>query len=369
MKHFYTAAGIWSFGQGLVQIFIPIFLFVSGFSLGEVFFFSLIAQFVRAANVPFAIWASEKYGAKHVLSFSFIFPILFFISLAFAMTSIIFLYLASLFFGLKMAYLFVPYHLHLSKISPDKKRGRVLASTAIIAALSVGTAPIIGGFLIGDGGMLITAILASIFFAAAAVILLTTKEKTTYHSLKLKRLPFRKMYKDAFASGFYNISSQLGGIVWFIFVFAILGTYAKVGIVSGISLAIGAFAIYLLGKFEDKFDRKKIFLWVSVAFVLFAFVRVFLTSFSGIILGNILYALSGVGGAIAWTSILHGNIDKSPKAEYLFWMELFGSIFSLIIMAIFIGVYYLFGLNTTLIAGIIVSGIAMLFANLVRLRK
>jgi len=369
MKHFYSAAGTWSFGQGLVQIFIPIFLFVSGFSLGQVFFFSLIAQFIRVLNVPLAILASEKYGAKHILSFSFIFPILFFISLAFATTSIVFLYLASLFFGLKMAYLFVPYHLHLSKISPDKKRGRILASTAIIAALSVGAAPIIGGFLIGDKGMLITALVACVFFVASAVILLTTKEKTTYHSLKLKRLPFKKMYKDAFASGFYNISSQLGSVVWFIFVFVILGTYAKVGIVAGISLAIGVCAVYILGKLEDKLDRKKIFFYVSIIFTIFAFARVFLNSFSGVIAGNILYALASIAVAIAWTSILHRNIDKTPKAEYLFWMEIVGGIFSLVIMAIFIGVYYLFGLTFTLVAGIIVSGVSMLFANLVNLRR
>ena len=369
MKRFYAAAGVWSFGQGLVQIFIPIFLFVSGFSLGQILFFSLIAQVVRAINIPLSILACKKYGAKHVLSISFLFPILFFVSLSFAEFSQTFLYLAALFFGLKMAYLFVPYHLHLSKIAPNNKRGRILAHTAVIAAFCLAVAPVVGGFMLGDAGILPTTIFASFFFVIAALILITSKEATSYHSFKLSRLPFKEVRKDAFASGFYNISSQLGSVVWFIFVFVILGSYPKVGIIAGVSLAIGVSAVYFLGRMEDKLDKKKIFLGVSIAFALFAILRVFLTSFSGIIIGNILYALAGVGAAISWTSIFHTNLNRYPKAEYLFWMELVGALFSALIMGVFILVYYLLGLWATLITGIVVSGVSMLFVNFARLKK
>ncbi|MBI5076827.1 hypothetical protein HZB94_00380 [Candidatus Falkowbacteria bacterium] len=79
LNRFYVAIAIFTFGEGLISIFVPIYLFQIGYQVYSIIFFYFLSSF---SFVLFSFWGAKivaRVGAKHsiLISLPFFFAVLF----------------------------------------------------------------------------------------------------------------------------------------------------------------------------------------------------------------------------------------------------------------------------------------------------
>ncbi len=131
IKLFYASISLFNLASSMVGIFIPLYLFEKGYSLSIIILFFALVQFSRLIFLPISAWLSSTVGAKKVIGFSFIGSIIFYLIL----DKIVYLsygfYFGDLIYGVVLSFYFLPFFVHLSKMSPDKKRGRIMGKLNI----------------------------------------------------------------------------------------------------------------------------------------------------------------------------------------------------------------------------------------------
>lgn len=368
-KHMFSAMIFWWFGVGILQIFITIYLFQSGFSLAAIFLFAAMQQGVRTISVPLALVATGKIGAKHVLSISLVFPIAFYLFFSAIINVPMFFYFAAIMLGLAQGYGWVGYHMHMSKVTPDTSRGRTLGTIMVIQMLGLAAGPVLGGILIERFGI-VSALMTSIaIFLATIVILLSSREVSVRHTINLKLLHLRKVLRDAIGNGFYNTKTELNILAWPIFMFIVVQGYEKLGYIEGSALIVGMIAVALIGKLLDRTRRKLVLLWTSIVYAIVSALSVFAGSVLAIAIMNILMRAAGRANNLPWLSIFHSNLGKHPRTEYLLWFEGFGAGITALFMFAFIFIAQVLDVRTTLIIAILVSSVSVLVPNIVRYRE
>lgn len=368
-EHLFVATAAWWFGIGLIQIFVPIFLFTIGFSLAQIFLFFAIQHTIRALVVPLSIMTSGKIGAKHVLSSSLVFPLLFYLAFARIPEMPSLFFVAAIFMGIAQGYGWPAYHLHTSKITPDNNRGKTLAFIIILQTVTLALAPAIGGYVIenfGISGLIWTVV---ILFSLAAITLINTKEVFAGHRLNTRLLGFKKVARDAIANGFFNTRAVISFIVWPLFMFTILPGFKNIGYLEGFSVALSIIALFFIGKFLDRHGKKKFLVWTSMLYAPISVMRILAFNPISLIILHICYRLVDRANGLTWVSIFHSNLSKHPRAEYVLWFEFVGPLILAGFMFLFMFIAQAVEFKTTLVIGIIFGSLCALLSNLVSYRE
>lgn len=368
-EHLFFATAAWWFGIGLIQIFVPIFLWSTGFSLAQIFLFFAIQCGVRALSVPLSLESSGKIGAKHVLSISLIFPLLFYLVFSKIPDIPNYFYLAAILMGLAQGYGWPAYHLHTSKITPDNNRGKTLAVIIILQIVTLAAAPAVGGYVIENFGIPNLIWTAAILFSFSAIVLINTKEIFSRHRLNTKLLGFRKVSRDAVANGFFNIRSEMSFVIWPLFMFTIIPGFKNIGFVEGLGTFFSIVAVYALGRLLDRGQRKRLLIWTSMLYIPVSIARILAFNPISLIILHIVYRIANRANGLVWISIFHSNLSRHPRVEYLFWVETIGAAMLTIAMFAFIFIAQVFEFKTTLIIAIIFGSLCAWISNLVSYRE
>ncbi len=368
-EHIFVATAAWWFGIGLIQIFIPIFLLQIGFSLAQIFLFFAIQHTARALMVPLSITTSGKIGAKHVLSSSLVFPLLFYLTFSKIPDMPSLFYAAAIFMGIAQGYGWPAYHLHTSKITPDNNRGKTLAFIVILQIATLALAPAIGGYVIENSGISSLIWTVVILFSLTAIVLINTKEIFRGHHLNTKLLSFKKVARDAIANGFFNTRATISFIVWPLFMFSILPSFKNIGYLEGVSVALSIIAVFLVGRFLDHHGRKKFLVWTSMLYAPISVIRILAFNPISLAIIHVFYRLADRANGLTWASIFHSNLSKHPRAEYMLWFEFVGTLILAGFMFLFVFLAQVVEFKTVLVIGIIFGSFCSLLSNLVSYRE
>ncbi len=366
IKLFYASFSIFNFASSIVGIFIPLYLFEKGYSLFFIILFFVLVQFSRLIFLPISAWLSSAMGAKKIISLSFIGSIVFYLIL----DKIDYLsngfYLSALIYGTVQAFLYLPFLVHLSKMSPDNNRGKILGKLNIYSAIAGALGPIFGGIIISSYGFSAGFAAVILFIIPAVLLLLLTPEISKIRKVNFRIINIKKIYPDLIANGFLNFQLFLSPVVWSIFIFLIISEYDKIGLIQTISLFVSIVVFYILGIWVDKFNRKKILMWGSLVSVFADLIRVFANSFASVLLLNTSSVAFEKVKRMAWDAKIQEHMDKEPRTEYVCFFEMGGTFVALILLTLFMLIIQFVSLKDALFCGIIVSSLSGIFINLIR---
>lgn len=209
IKLFYLSFSVYNLATSMVQIFIPLYFFGRGFSLLQILMFFAISQAGRAFFLPFGAWLSSAFGAKKIISASFVLTALFYIFLPRVENFSSMFYISSIIFGAIQALLWLPFLIHLSKISPNENKGRIFGRLNMYSAIANASGPILGGFIISFYGFEYVFYLVIGIALFAIYFLSLTPEVSKIRKVNFKLINIKKIYPDLVANGAFNFQVYL----------------------------------------------------------------------------------------------------------------------------------------------------------------
>lgn len=366
LKNFYISVSLYSFAFAIISLFIPLYLFGKGFSISIIFIFFAISQAGRLLSLPLAAYLSSIYGGKKMISAALVFQIIYFIFLHKIDYLSVNFFASALILGVVQSFLWPPYWIHLSKISPNYKRGKILGRLNIFIAIATAISPFIGGIIITNYGFGSAFLLVAILIIPSIALLLSTPEVTKIRKINFKLVSLRKIYPDLIANGFDNTSIYLNNALWPIFIFIIVPQYKSIGLMQTVSLFFSIVVFYFVGVWVDKFNRSRLLLLGSISNSIVGIVRVFTNSFSQVFIFNTVALFTNNLKGVPFSAKFQEHMDIDARTEYMFLFDIGGTIITLIGLLVMAVLFSSMPIKESLVLGLIIASVSGLFVNFVR---
>ena len=281
LNHFYLAIAIMTFGELMISLFVPIYLYELGYAVHNIIFFYflmslgfLIFSYVGAKVV-------SKVGIKHSILLSAPFLIAYFIGLNFLPDYKWLFFILPIIASFRFILYNYGYHLNYICHSDRKSRGREISFIGAIVMIIYILAPLTGGIIASQSFTLLYFIGAGLLVLGTIPLFLTKEE---YEKLKftkkglLKKIFSKRKKGELISYSGYAIESIINVVIWPIFLITILLTVDKTGMMVTFSMIAGLVAFYFIGKMTDKFNKVKIFRYATGFYAISWIFRIFANS-------------------------------------------------------------------------------------------
>lgn len=302
----YDTLALTNFGEGLVSIFVPIFLWKNGVVIWQILYFYFLSSAYFVGLTFLILPFLKKMSDKMMMFLSAPFLIFYLFGLYYISAAPILFYILPLALALNTLFFDVGYNLDFSQSVDGEKIGRELGARNTISALVNFSAPFFGGSLIVLFGFKITFLIASLILLGAVVPLFFFPHRHLVSDLKssqiIKFLTGRGIQSFNLSGIAYSMMLTIDGLLWPFFIFFAISSTRSLGGVVSVGLFASAITTYFIGFLSDAGDRRKI---ITITTVLFSIVWLFRIMFSS---PGMIMALSVAGGIIsagllvAWTS-------------------------------------------------------------------
>jgi len=272
--------------QGLIGLFVPMFLYVQfDYNVIYVFYYYIIGSFFYALFLPLGARVLNKYGLRRSLQTSVFFDAAFFCCFLFYDRAPIFFLILSLVFQFFSRTLFwLPYNVDLAKFTAGKDRGKemgmIFATKSFLAIIM----PIFAGFLLNFfGNFDVVFSIAIVIYLLAGIPFIKlphTRERYSWSYAKTVKKFFKKenrgMVLGNMADGAENAAAL---IIWPIFIWEILnGDYLAAGGISSLIVFVTVIIQLFVGKYVDIFSKRRMLHWGSLFYAVGWFMKVFVVS-------------------------------------------------------------------------------------------
>lgn len=283
-----------TFGESLIKIFVPIYLFGLGFSIEKILFFHFLISFYFIVFSYLGARVVARIGEKHAILLSTPFIIIYYIGLIYIGSSDLLFYTLPLLVSMRMILFNYGYHLNFINHSEKKKRGRELAVFGIVTLLATVLAPYLGS-VIAESSFAIVFIISSSLVVLGALPLFFSRdkfEKINFTYAGMFKYIFSKQSRGNFISfSGYAIESIIGRTIWPIFLILLVGTISKTGFLISASMLISLLGFIFVGRITDKVNRIKLlrigtflyfFAWIGRLFANSAYKVLFIDSYKNL---------------------------------------------------------------------------------------
>lgn len=343
LKNITISTTLVQFGNALVTVFIPLLLLQSGLSLTEVcLYFVVYAVFKLAINYP-AMLITNRWGAKISLMLSNVFQAIYLILLVAVVNGDLrFVWLVAAFTSLCNAFAWNAYHLHVSRVINNTRKGQDIATIESIGILASSIAPAVA------------AVLATMFnhgapLAMAVVIVLLANywlkdiDSVGEGHKRVDNLKYSLQYapkRDIIANIFHNTHGIIGKEAWAIYLALTLASFHSIAAVTTIAALISAVFLIFVGMRNDKKGTHKVLQEGAVATSATHLLRLIPASFIVITVINIIWMFTFKYQKNPWTTTYYAH-TRNKGINYILSMEIgcdisyvltFGLIFAIVTM-------------------------------------
>lgn len=362
----YATLALTSFGEGLISIFVPIFLWKSGFALWQILFFYFLNSVYFVSLSFLVLPLLEKLSDKMMMFLSIPFLILYLFGLNYIVAIPALFYILPFALALNTLFFDVGYNLDFSQSVDGEKIGREIGARNTVSALVNFGAPFLGGTLITLLGFQMTFFIASLVLFSAVVPLFFF----SHHHLPvgLRRIQILEFLVGHGIQNFnlsgagYSLGIVMGGLLWPLFIFfTVHGVEALGGIVSA-GLLASAIATYFSGFFSDAGDRRKILAVTTILFSIVWALRMFLVTPRMVVFSNIAGGIISAALMVAWTSQFY-KIARAVSHPSLFILsrEVLYFLSRIVFLPVLMVLAYLLPLNTFFVVSFGIAAVLNLF--------
>ena len=343
-NQFYLAIFIMIFGESLINIFVPIFLFNSGFPIHQILFFYLLEAFYFLIFSYPAAKLVSKIGVKHSILLSTPFFVAFVLGLLFINFDSVIFFLLPAFMSLRAVFYNYGYDLNFLNNSEEGKFGRQLAALGIFTLLAGAIAPFFGGLLAKiDFGLAFTVSSILVIGGTVPLFFSTDKfEKSDFSLSELTKKIFSNIERGNFISfSGYAIEASIGKIIWPIFIIIIVGSLSKTGLIVSLSLLISILAFYFIGQITDKINKITLFKIGTILYFLAWLGRIFADSSFKILFIDSYKNLSEKFLQMPWEAQTYDLAKRDNYFEFVVFRQMVFNFIRIIVLPFLVLVFWL----------------------------
>lgn len=287
----YLSSSIRTFGLSLLGIFIPLYIYQvlsnqqvfaarTALLLGVFGYYIVHRIFLLIATLPAAYFIAEvKGGFRKAMLLSNLLHAGNLLLLIFAKNDPWLLLPAAILGGVLIPFYWIPFHLIFVEDGQRRKFGQQISNRAVLDKAATIIAPFTGGLVIAFFGFttLLVAVLLLVVASTFPIFLMAHHEKHFVPPLKMLFAKFLGEFRSDLAAFLGAGAESVGAaIVWPLFLFTIVGSFAGLGALTSGVMLISMLVVWKLGKVVDQKDKKKILragaysrsvLWLVRAFV------------------------------------------------------------------------------------------------------
>jgi MFS family permease len=315
IKELFVASIMVNFALAMVQIFEPIYLYKSGYSLLKIAIFYLVVYGVYFFLIPFGAKFANKYGYENGMFLGSALYVLFYISLFLIAEYPSLFYVSAIIYAIQKVFYWPAFHSNFAHNSEDSEEAREISSISVSSALMFILGPIVGGLIITYFSFSALFILVSVLFLISNIPMLLTKEdfdQRKYSYFKLFSIFKKEKLKILLARIAYG-EELIVMVMWPIFISIIISDYSKIGALVGLATAITLFSTLYIGKMCDQRDKRKILKFASMIYSLVWFMRIFVRSIIPIFLVDTSSRISKSGIDIPVRAIFYETAKNEKK--------------------------------------------------------
>jgi len=349
----YLASTIRTFALSLLGIFTPLYIYQilqntqtfttkTGILLGVVGYYIILRLTILLVDIPISYFIAEvKGGFRKSMLISNCLRAVNLLLLIFAKDRPELLVPAAIIGGALIPFYWIPYHLSFIEDGKGKSFGKKISVVGVLNKVAGAVAPLIGGVVIVLTGFE-TLLIVVLFLVIASTFPIFFMRHHERHFVP----PLKMIVRDFFSRGFRKDlvaflgagAQNVGGaLVWPIFLFTIVGSFAGLGaLTSGVTL-VSIFIMLWLGRVTDKKGKRRILrlgaysrsaLWGAQAFVS-TVPQAFLARSAAQIAAEFLW--------LPFDTIVYNNASAGNPFEYVIlreWALNLGRLLMLILMAV-----------------------------------
>jgi MFS family permease len=270
--------------------------------------------------------------------------------------------------GLAISLFFLPYHFLFSSAITKKDSGKQLGLMDVIISLVTAFGPLVGG-IVAAASSLRTVLLMSVFFVALSVIPLLSGSKQNYLRKFSYTKPFKLLFsRDSVSNMGFGVTEMVATIVWPLFIYLAVRSYATVGIIISVSLMIIVLLDFVVGYFTDHGKIHTLLKYGSLTSAVVHITR---------ILASSLYAVTGINIAsdithtlfrVPWTREFYRNAG-ADRGTYIAAMELAVCLGRSLFWALLLIVARSASLSTFMLCAFIIGSLGSLLVPLIVSQK
>lgn len=258
--------------QGLLGIFVPVFLLESFGSLNAVFIYYILAYTLYLFFVtPGAILASKITFRRGLIFSVFGGAVFYFCLFVFDKNILLFAGISLIAATFDRVLYWIPYHSGFAKFTDKENRGRIIGIFSAIFALFAASLPLIAGLIISTFNFEILFLIAIVIYVSSIFPLANMPKINEYYSFGLvqtwKILFHKRDRKILFSYMADGAQDTVGIIIWPIFMWMVLdGDFTAVGLLSSLIVLTTIVIQLAVGSYTDKIDKKTLIKYGSVLY-------------------------------------------------------------------------------------------------------
>ncbi len=367
LSELYISSMLKTFATTLLMVFVPFYLFQHSYTIPAIFAVYGFFFLGRVAADVASGYMVARFGPKHTMIASCMFQI--------ASTALFLtvpthhwpIWLLGVPWGISASLYFIAYHVEFSKIKHTKHAGREIGYMNMMEKLGAVVGPLVGGIagtLFGSQYIFLIAIIT--LFGSLWPLFLSREPVRTHQHLDFKGLPIAKVRRDLMAWSFLGIENTLCINLWpfYVSLFALgSGVYAKLGLLSAVSVIVGIAAAYSVGKIVDSRSGRKL-LRVSVATNALSYVfRPFVNSIVPALAVTMANDIITTGYRMPYVKGMYAAADDLPghRIVYIVSMEAMGNIAKGFVWFFLSTLAFVLSPYRVMVLGFMIAGVASLF--------
>ncbi|MBU1179777.1 MFS transporter [Patescibacteria group bacterium] len=295
LNELYISTVIFGLAQSMIMIFIPIYLYQLGYSLGQILLYFTFHYAAYAILMLITGKIIIKIGYEASIGWSIPLYGIYLASLFLIPTFPILFYISAGAWALHKAMYWPAFHADFTEFGNIKARGEEISSMKVLVGMVSILGPTIGGFILMHSGFTLIFIIVMALSFASLIPLLMSKEKFEPGEFSIKKMVlgfFKSRYRKDIIANLGTGEDVIAQTVWPIFLLTMLANYQDVGVITTIALFVAFLVILIMGKLANRPARTRLIKITSAVVSLSWLVRLFSFNWLSIFASDALYKAS-----------------------------------------------------------------------------
>lgn len=298
MKELYQFSLIFSFANSLITIFEPIFFYQQAFSLSTIALYYAVHYLLYVLVLPLGAKFAARFGMERSLAVSLPIFVLYFLTLAAVVDTRGLFWVAMVLLTLHKMLYWPAYNALLAQSGDGHNRGTELSwLTGLRFGVGI-LGPLIGGVIAAWVGFQALFLVTAGTVLLSAFPLLRTRERYRPISLPYStpwRIILSRRHRGMVLAMCGMGENLVDLVYWPIFMFIMLGSTDRVGVISAITVGVMSLLGFVIGEMSDRFSRRTV-LRLHLPFMIVGYLfRPLALSPIGVLLTDLLNKMAYIG--------------------------------------------------------------------------
>lgn len=329
LRELYLFSLLFSFAYALILIFEPVFFYKEGFSLSFISLYYALHYTLYIFLLPLGGKFAARFGFERSISVSLPFFVAYFLVLASVPYDHRLIWLAIPLLTLHKIFYWPAFHANFAKLGESSNRGTELSWMRVLQ-YGVGVlGPLFGGIVAAKFGFSTLFVITSGLILLSSVPLLKTRERyrPTFFGYSdpwkiIKARAYRNMTKAMAGMG----ENYIDMVFWPIFLFTVLGSTERLGVLSTMTIAIMTVMSFLIGEMSDRWPRSSV-IRLHVPFMILGYgFRMFVATPVSAFLTDTLGRMAFAGVNLPMVHKLYAQANTTSIVRYMVAFEMVLSI-------------------------------------------